>query len=174
MDESRRCTATSSRSGERCRKAAILGGTVCGTHGGRAPQVRSAANIRHAHAKAMGLAGAVVEVMPMHADPATVVAGELSRSLRILEVLAVNEELTTVELRRALLEERKHLVHVAEIAAKIGPSGRVEVVDEMARRDEARSRASLVIRDALERMSEADGDVADRPLGVPCVLCGRS
>ena len=158
MDESRRCTATSSRSGERCRKAAILGGTVCGTHGGRAPQVRSAANIRHAHAKAVGLAGAVVEVMPMHADPATVVAGELSRSLRILEVLAVNEELTTVD----------------EIAAKIGPSSRVEVVDETARRDEARSRASLVIRDALERMSEADGDVADRPLGVPCVLCGRS
>ena len=40
MNESRRCTATSKGSGERCRKAAILGGTVCRSHGGAAGQVK--------------------------------------------------------------------------------------------------------------------------------------
>ena len=43
MDDNRRCRAQSTRSGERCKKAAILGGTVCATHGGSAPQVRAKA-----------------------------------------------------------------------------------------------------------------------------------
>ena len=43
MDDSRRCTAKSTRSHERCKKAAIKGGTVCATHGGSAPQVKNSA-----------------------------------------------------------------------------------------------------------------------------------
>jgi len=42
----RRCTAKSSRTGNPCRQAPINGGTVCGTHGGRAPQVRRKAQER--------------------------------------------------------------------------------------------------------------------------------
>ena len=42
----RRCTARSKRSGRRCRRAPILGGSVCASHGGRAPQVRAAADAR--------------------------------------------------------------------------------------------------------------------------------
>jgi len=38
----RRCAATN-RAGERCRRAPILGGTVCSMHGGNAPQVKEAA-----------------------------------------------------------------------------------------------------------------------------------
>lgn len=37
------CTATSTRSGERCQRAPVKGATVCPTHGGRAPQVKAAA-----------------------------------------------------------------------------------------------------------------------------------
>lgn len=38
-----RCSATGKASGERCRKYAIRGATVCASHGGAAPQVRRAA-----------------------------------------------------------------------------------------------------------------------------------
>lgn len=38
-----RCTATSTQTGERCRKRPIVGGTVCYTHGGATPQVKAAA-----------------------------------------------------------------------------------------------------------------------------------
>lgn len=41
----RQCTATNRR-GERCGQAPILGGTVCKTHGGSAPQVRRKAALR--------------------------------------------------------------------------------------------------------------------------------
>jgi hypothetical protein len=46
MDESRQCTARSKRSGERCKRAAILGGRVCPMHGGKVPAVRAAAQQR--------------------------------------------------------------------------------------------------------------------------------
>ena len=42
---SRQCTAHK-KDGERCRRAPIKGGTVCPKHGGRAPQVRAAAQQR--------------------------------------------------------------------------------------------------------------------------------
>ena len=40
------CYAKTKSTGQRCRQAAILGGSVCRLHGGRAPQVRRAAAIR--------------------------------------------------------------------------------------------------------------------------------
>ncbi len=46
MNESRRCAAHSSQTGQRCKKAAIKGGTVCASHGGRAPQVKRSAKER--------------------------------------------------------------------------------------------------------------------------------
>jgi hypothetical protein len=42
----RQCTATSHRTGERCKRRPILGGNVCPVHGGSAPQVIAAARRR--------------------------------------------------------------------------------------------------------------------------------
>lgn len=50
-DPSLRCTAHSSRTGDRCKAVVIPGGTVCRTHGGSTPQVRRAAQRRIAKAE---------------------------------------------------------------------------------------------------------------------------
>lgn len=42
----RQCTAKSKTSGQRCKKYAIPGGTVCTSHGGKAPQVKRKAQLR--------------------------------------------------------------------------------------------------------------------------------
>jgi hypothetical protein len=46
LEDPRRCKAHSSRTGERCKRWAIRGGTVCSTHGGRSPAVKAAARRR--------------------------------------------------------------------------------------------------------------------------------
>lgn len=45
-NDSRRCKATVKSTGERCKRAAIKGGTVCTSHGGAAPQVQKSAKER--------------------------------------------------------------------------------------------------------------------------------
>lgn len=52
LKDARRCTAKSKGSGERCKRAAVVGGTVCAMHGGKAPQVKAAAEQRELEAKA--------------------------------------------------------------------------------------------------------------------------
>lgn len=42
----RQCSATAKGTGRRCRRLAMIGGTVCPKHGGAAPQVRAAAERR--------------------------------------------------------------------------------------------------------------------------------
>ena len=46
VELNRQCTAKSKRSGERCRRAAIRGGSVCMMHGGKSPQVLATARQR--------------------------------------------------------------------------------------------------------------------------------
>lgn len=64
-----RCTAKSSRSGEQCKRDAIRGGTVCATHGGRAPQVKAAAAERVARDNAERTARRMVERSGEDRDP---------------------------------------------------------------------------------------------------------
>lgn len=70
IPDDRRCTAVSKRSGNRCRRAAIQGGTVCHMHGGAAPQVRKAADRRLAYEQVVeecGRLGLPIEVDPLEA-----------------------------------------------------------------------------------------------------------
>lgn len=88
MDPTRRCTATSGRTGQPCRKPAILGGTVCATHGGSAPQVRAAAN-RNLVDQAATKELAHAEVKPL-GDPIVALGDLAAESLAILEVAKAN------------------------------------------------------------------------------------
>jgi hypothetical protein len=49
----RQCTARSKRTGQRCKRAPIIGGTTCWLHGGAAPQVQRRAAERVAEARAL-------------------------------------------------------------------------------------------------------------------------
>jgi hypothetical protein len=74
VPDSARCVATASRSGLRCRRAAISGARVCRSHGGAAPAVKRAAHQRAALARAVGLVGDDQAADPKRVLAATVTA----------------------------------------------------------------------------------------------------
>jgi hypothetical protein len=74
-----RCTARANRTGKRCRRAAISGGRVCPTHGGRAPQVKQRAGQRAALQRAAELLGPDVT-----ADPAKVLVAAVRSAAALL------------------------------------------------------------------------------------------
>jgi hypothetical protein len=61
----RQCTATSKRSGERCRRSPVEGSTVCATHGGSARQVKEAGKQR----EALAVAQRMVQRAGVDVDP---------------------------------------------------------------------------------------------------------
>lgn len=74
----RQCTATSKATGNRCRRSAVLDGTVCPMHGGKAPQVRNAIE-RRRQERAAVLAAESFGV-PVIVDPHTALLEELHRT----------------------------------------------------------------------------------------------
>ena len=84
MREEAQCTAKSSRTGERCRKARMLGTSVCGSHGGRAPAVRAAASRRLAIGQVKDL---LAEVGNTNPDPLAGLREELASSGAMCRVL---------------------------------------------------------------------------------------
>jgi hypothetical protein len=86
MDQSKRCTATSKRTGQRCGLARIPGTTVCAKHGGAAPQVRAAAARRVAEQK-VRKAAMKLEVDPQEVstDPVALLSGMIHSGAIMME-----------------------------------------------------------------------------------------
>lgn len=72
------CVGHSSRTGKACRNFPIDGGTVCGTHGGRAPQVRDKAARTVELRRAIELVDTFGE--PQEGDPFDIILEEIART----------------------------------------------------------------------------------------------
>lgn len=66
---SAQCTATSKRSGQQCRRVPAPGASVCATHGGKAPQVKKAAEQRQAKAEVLVIAQRMAARAGVNVDP---------------------------------------------------------------------------------------------------------
>ena len=86
MDESKRCTATSRRTGQQCGLARIPGTTVCAKHGGAAPQVRAAAARRVAEQKVRKVAMKLdVDPQEVSTDPVALLSGMIHSGAIMME-----------------------------------------------------------------------------------------
>src|SRR5437773_12470807 len=89
MDEAKRCTATSKRTGRRCGLARIPGTTVCAKHGGAAPQVRAAAARRVAEQKVRKLAMKLgVDAQDVSTDAMTLLSSMIHSGAIMIERLS--------------------------------------------------------------------------------------
>lgn len=81
-----RCRATSTTSGERCKRWSIRGTTVCQTHGGRLPNVveHSQAVVESARLRLMGMTEQAIDVLEELLQPGT---GEAIRMKAVENVL---------------------------------------------------------------------------------------
>lgn len=81
VDDTRRCTATANRTGERCKAPAIKGHNVCRVHGGASPQV-----VRTAKQRLLELASpAVAALQEVLTNPETDNATKVRAALGILD-----------------------------------------------------------------------------------------
>lgn len=85
MSDARRCTAHN-RQGKPCRQPAVAGATVCRYHGGSAPQVRRAAEVRAAKIDAETKAQRMVARAGVDADPIEHLLESLHRAAALVEV----------------------------------------------------------------------------------------
>jgi hypothetical protein len=85
-----KCTARSSRTGDRCKRWPVAGGTVCPSHGGRAPQVRDAAERRQAEARIRAELGDLADFRAgdAGADPIETLLRLLTQSRRRADLYA--------------------------------------------------------------------------------------
>lgn len=139
---STQCTATSRRSGERCRKMATLGATVCCKHGASAPQVRAAARRRITLAEAMerGDRRNPLEVLSDAMHVADVVAQQMQAAVSAGEF--------TAEHAQALVEATKLQAQMAKLALDSG----VDPVAMMLRHRDIADGLARIVDDILSRL----------------------
>lgn len=115
VPEDRRCTATAKGSGQRCKRAAIPGGTVCVKHGGGATQVRAAAQRRVVEAEV--LAGPVAKLLDRYRptgeslpDRMLGLCDQLGAMVGVLRVLVADLEVTSLFGPDHLGDHRAHVL----------------------------------------------------------------
>lgn len=102
MATKQKCTATSKQTGKRCGQWPVPGAKVCRFHGGKAPQVEKAAEVRAAKVKAEEAAQRMVARAGVDADPIEHLLESLHRAAALVEVWgAMVAELDDVAEREA-------------------------------------------------------------------------
>ena len=140
MTDRRQCTATSSRTGQRCERAPIKGGSVCTTHGGRAPHVVAAAQQRLAEAEVQQQLARATDTygLPREVDPGMALLEEVHRTAGHVawlsgKVAALGEDELVVTgafgpVKNPMLtqyeRERAHLAKVTADAVRCGLEAR--------------------------------------------------
>lgn len=133
MDPSRQCTAKSKQSGVRCKRPAVIGGTVCSIHGGKARQVQAAAQRRRDQDAAEREAKAL-NIQPREIGYQDALLEELYRSAGWVDYLEAKVQAegdgaltqwgmggrTASALWSMLEEERKRYVAVAVACGRAG------------------------------------------------------
>lgn len=157
----RQCTA-STRSGRRCRKPAIRGGTVCDRHGGLAPQVKRAAARRVVAEKARKLIlspepvdDPVEELLKLAAD-AVALVDALKYHVQQLESVGTNPGDRWGE--QVKPEIAAYLTAIREAERVLSSIARLDIAERMVRLDEAR--AELVAKAIEGVLRRAGMDVS--------------
>jgi hypothetical protein len=81
-----KCTAKSKQTGKRCGQYPVPGAKVCRFHGGKAPQVEKAAEIRAAKQQAHAAAERMVALAGVDADPIEHLLESLHRAAQLVQV----------------------------------------------------------------------------------------
>lgn len=162
MDDSRRCTAKSKQSGERCKRAAIVGGTVCKIHGGGTPVAKVAAERRQQEDAARRALANLGEPEPI--DPAQALLNLIAgKHGEVLWLRAKVREVEPAMLTWGATEHREG----------VGPEGPISVTTEKAQpsvwwsllrqaEDQLAEYASKALRAGIEerrlRIAERQGE----------------
>lgn len=123
MDDQRRCTAKAKSSGKRCKKAAVLGGTVCVSHGAGKRGTKQRDHFERRHEKEKAARAVATYGLPREVDPHDALLEEVHRTAGHVAWLGeIVTDLEQGDLVWGITKsgvERGEDVHLAEAAPNI-------------------------------------------------------
>lgn len=165
-----KCTAHR-KNGDACRNAAIRGATVCRVHGGSAPQVKRAAQVRLMMA-ADRVAGMLLQIADDQKVPVQVRLAAMRDILDRAGLVATQQIALAAEVTTQSWEQRAQaaVVDWGELAALMPPTDRAvldaELVED-APQDETRHDSERPNPHREQRMAEVEQEVSRLPARQP-------